>query len=166
MAEPLQEAAQQLVLAIFRLAVCDLSGLSYNHEAEESRPLRHRRHAPDALLFLSGDWARELGDLACIPMDAVVQEARRLAIGALANPPADNRYRGGRMPKRKSLRPKDQLAADREAIARPEHMPGADATRRALAGHIATRRSDTAFHGRLRKSIEHNQEILGRLATD
>ena len=70
------------------------------------------------------------------------------------------------MPKRRSLRPKDQLAADREAIARVGNASVAEEARRALAGHIAARRSDTAFQGRLRKSIERNQEIVRRLATD
>lgn len=65
-----------------------------------------------------------------------------------------------------TLRLTDPLAADLEAIGRVENVPVAEEVRRALTEHIASRRSDTAFQGRLRKSIERNQEILRRLATD
>ena len=70
------------------------------------------------------------------------------------------------MPKSMTLRLTDQQAADLEAIARVENVPVAEEVRRALAEHIAARRSDSAFQGRLRKSIARNQEILRRLASD
>ncbi len=73
------------------------------------------------------------------------------------------RYRGVTLPKRMTLRLTDQLAGDLEAIARAENVPVAEEARRALAEHIASRRSDAAFQGRLRKSMERHQEILRRL---
>ena len=80
--------------------------------------------------------------------------------------PVEARYHGVTMPKSMTLRLTDQQAADLEAIARVENVPVAEEVRRALAEHIAARRSDSAFQGRLRKSIERNQEILRRLASD
>lgn len=63
-----------------------------------------------------------------------------------------------------TLRLTDEQAAELEAIARVENVPIAEEVRRALAEHIAARRSDQEFQARLRASLERNREILERLA--
>jgi len=68
------------------------------------------------------------------------------------------------MPKSMTLRLTDEQAAELAAIARVENVPIAEEVRRALAEHIAKRRRDRAFQGRLKASIKRNQEILNRLA--
>jgi type III secretory pathway component EscU len=70
------------------------------------------------------------------------------------------------MPKNMTLRLSDEQAAELEAIAKVENVPVAEEVRRALALHIATRRKDRAFRARLKASIDRNQEILKRLASD
>ena len=70
------------------------------------------------------------------------------------------------MPKSMTLRLDDAQAAELDAIARIENVPVAEEVRRALAAHIAARRKDRAFQARLKASMERNQEILRRLATD
>lgn len=56
--------ALDLVLAVFRLAVCDYLGTSYGHD-DVDRPRRIRgRWRDDAETFLSGAWAAELADAA------------------------------------------------------------------------------------------------------
>ena len=71
-----------------------------------------------------------------------------------------------RMPKNMTLRLSDEQAAELEAIARVENVPIAEEVRRAIGEHIASRRKDRAFRARLRASIDRNQEILKRLASD
>ncbi len=68
------------------------------------------------------------------------------------------------MPKAMTLRLTDEQAAQLEAIARVENVPVAEEVRRALANHIAERRSDRAFQARLKASMKRNQEILKRLS--
>lgn len=86
-AGPIEEGCQLLVVAIFRLAVCDLIGVSYNHEATRSRRIRRRDDSQEALLFLRSHWARELGELACIPVDEVVANSLRLSRRSCAAAP-------------------------------------------------------------------------------
>jgi predicted transcriptional regulator len=70
------------------------------------------------------------------------------------------------MPKNMTLRLSDEQAAELEAIAKVENVPIAEEVRRALATHIAARRKDRTFRARLKASIDRNQEILKRLASD
>ena len=70
------------------------------------------------------------------------------------------------MPKNMTLRLSDEQAAELEAIAKVENVPIAEEVRRALATHIAARRKDRTFRARLKASMERNQEILKRLASD
>jgi hypothetical protein len=67
----LTSCAQDLVLAIFRLAVCDYVGVSYGHDG----PDRRRRVPPighdEAAGFLQSPWAEFLGDVAGISAPAV-----------------------------------------------------------------------------------------------
>ncbi len=70
------------------------------------------------------------------------------------------------MPKAMTLRLDDDQAAELEAIARIENVPIAEEVRLALARHIAARRKDRAFQARLKASMERNEEILKRLASD
>lgn len=65
-----------------------------------------------------------------------------------------------------TLRLTDEQAAELEAIARIENVPVAEEVRLAISDRIAARRKDKEFQARLRASIERNQEILRRLATD
>lgn len=77
----LAEAARDLVLAIFRLAVCDYLGLSYGHDGPD-RPRRCRsRGAVEAALFLTSAWAAHLGDLAGFRSDVVWREAKAMHDG-------------------------------------------------------------------------------------
>jgi hypothetical protein len=71
------EAARDLVLAIFRLAVADFLGVAYGHD-EPGRPRAVRpRHRADAELFLRGPWAACLGDWIGLQSSVVWAEARR-----------------------------------------------------------------------------------------
>ena len=70
------------------------------------------------------------------------------------------------MPKAMTLRLSDEQAAELEAVARIENVPVAEEVRRALAVYIAARRKDKAFQARLKASIERNEEILRRLASE
>jgi hypothetical protein len=72
----LTACAQDLVLAIFRLAVCDYLGMSYGHDGPN-----RRRHVPtagrdEAAGFLQGPWAEFLGDVAGVSAPAVWTIAR------------------------------------------------------------------------------------------
>ena len=71
------EAARDLVLAIFRLAVSDYLGLSYGHDGPDR--LRHcgpPSRAVEAGLFLTSSWAAHLAELAGFCSELVWREAR------------------------------------------------------------------------------------------
>jgi hypothetical protein len=71
------EAARDLVLAIFRLAVSDYLGLSYGHDGPDR--LRHcgpPSRAVEAGLFLTTSWAAHLAELAGFCSELVWREAR------------------------------------------------------------------------------------------
>ena len=71
------EAARDLVLAIFRLAVSDYLGLSYGHDGPDR--LRHcgpPSRAVEAGVFLTSSWAAHLAELAGFHSDLVWREAR------------------------------------------------------------------------------------------
>jgi Ribbon-helix-helix protein, copG family len=70
------------------------------------------------------------------------------------------------MAKNMTLRLTDEQAAELEAIARVENVPIAEEVRHALAEYIAAKRRDREFQARLRASLERNQEVLRRLATE
>ncbi|MGI0130266.1 MAG: hypothetical protein ACREEC_08985 [Thermoplasmata archaeon] len=72
------ECSRELVLAVFRLAVADYLGITYGHDGPvPHRPVRSH-WVDDARAFLSGSWARYLGDIVGLPSFLVWQEARRL----------------------------------------------------------------------------------------
>ena len=83
------EGARDLVLAIFRLAVCDYLGLSYGHDGpDRPRACRTRQDAAEAGLFLTGAWAAHLAEnagfraesslekLAAMPCEVIVALGR------------------------------------------------------------------------------------------
>lgn len=55
-------------------------------------------------------------------------------------------------------------AAELEAVAQVEGAPVAEEIRRAIAHHIAAKKSDKDFQNRLRASLQRNQAILKKLA--
>jgi hypothetical protein len=72
------EGARDLVLAIFRLAVCDYLGRSFGHN-EPARPRRVRRcFGPEATLFLTSAWAGHLAEMAGFRAELVWREARAM----------------------------------------------------------------------------------------
>lgn len=76
-----QECCVDLLLAVIRLAVCDLLGLRYGHDEPVSmQPLRRapsgRRESASA--FLDSPWADHLAELCGMSGDAVRAELRRL----------------------------------------------------------------------------------------
>ncbi len=87
------EAVRDLVLAIFRLAVCDHLGLSYGHDSPDRlRRCRRPSAAADAGLFLASAWAAHLADLAGFSSELVWREARsrmKVMSHAVANDLAD-----------------------------------------------------------------------------
>jgi hypothetical protein len=77
--EGLIEGSVDLVLAIFRLAVSDFLGESYDHDGGGGRRrLISRQHRAPAMAFLEGPWARYLADLIGLDGGAIWREARRL----------------------------------------------------------------------------------------
>ena len=71
------EGARDLVLAIFRLAVCDYLGLSYGHDGpDRSRACRTRQHVAEAGLFLVGTWGAHLAEMVGFRSELVWREAR------------------------------------------------------------------------------------------
>lgn len=63
-----------------------------------------------------------------------------------------------------TVRLPEEQAQEIEAVARVNGVPVAEEVRAAIAAHIAARRKDEAFRGRLRASIERNKTILEKLA--
>ena len=60
--------ALELLLAVFRLAVCDATGLAYGHDdPAPPRPVA-ALHQTDALTFLHSTWGKHLADLAGLPI--------------------------------------------------------------------------------------------------
>lgn len=71
------ECARDLVLAIFRLAVCDYLGLSYGHDGpDRPRSCQSRRDTAEVALFLSGARAAQLAEMAGFRSELVWREAR------------------------------------------------------------------------------------------
>jgi hypothetical protein len=76
-AEGRAEGARELILAVFRLAVADYRGISYDYDG----PVRRRRvsaaYRADAAIFLRGGWATYLADLIGLSSPAIWLAARR-----------------------------------------------------------------------------------------
>jgi hypothetical protein len=75
--DPRSLGARDLLLAVFRLAVCDLRGIAYGHD----EPLPAKRVRPsrtgEAATFLQSPWATALADR----VDLSIVEVRRRAFG-------------------------------------------------------------------------------------
>jgi len=65
------ECPQELVLAVFRLAVSDRLGIAYGHDSPTRQRPVPMRHGSDAERFLMSRWAEHLGEIAGIPTRAV-----------------------------------------------------------------------------------------------
>jgi predicted DNA-binding protein len=63
-----------------------------------------------------------------------------------------------------TLRLPHETAKDLEATAKVDGVTVSEAVREAIETHIESRRQDTDFRDRLRRSIEENKELLERLA--
>lgn len=72
--------AQDLILAVFRLAVADYLGIWYGHDGPGPDKRTNARFGHDAQRFLDSPRADFLGDLAGISANAVRYEARRLRL--------------------------------------------------------------------------------------
>lgn len=72
------QGALELITAIFRLAVADYLGQSYSHDEWVPSKRVTSRYRTDASSFLSGAWARYLGDLVGLEGSALWREAQRL----------------------------------------------------------------------------------------
>lgn len=85
------EGARDLVLAIFRLSVCDYLGLSYGHdEPDRPRPCRAQQDPAEVLLFLTGTWAADLAEMAGFPAHLVWSEARLIKKRMASGQPASS----------------------------------------------------------------------------
>ena len=83
------EGARDLVLAIFRLAVCDYLGLSYGHDSpDRPRACRTRQDVAEVGLFLTGTWAAHLAEIAGFRSELVWREARFTKKAMPSHPPA------------------------------------------------------------------------------
>lgn len=70
----------------------------------------------------------------------------------------------GTMTKNITVRLPDELAAEAEAVARAEGHSLNETVKEALAEAVERKRRDPAFKKRLRQIIEHDRELLERLA--
>jgi hypothetical protein len=68
------------------------------------------------------------------------------------------------MPKNFTVRLPDDVAADAEALARVEGKSLNETVKQALIEAVERRRNDKEFTSRLREIIEHDRELLERLA--
>lgn len=77
--------------------------------------------------------------------------------------PEGARY-GCAMPKKLTTRLDDEFAADTEALTRAGGNNLNETISNALQDAVARRREDPAFHRRVRRIIEEDQELVERLA--
>ena len=70
------KAARDLILAIFRLAVSDYTGVSYGHDGPGRSRLVKPRFRADAAAFLASTWAAWLADLIGLSSKEIWAEAR------------------------------------------------------------------------------------------
>jgi hypothetical protein len=87
------EGARDLVLAIFRLAVCDYLGLSYGHDGpDRTRACRTRQHLAEAGLFLTGALAAHLAEISGFRSELVWREARSTREAMTDAPPQSTNW--------------------------------------------------------------------------
>jgi hypothetical protein len=72
------EGTRDLILAVFRLAVADYLGLSYNHDGIGPTRRVKQRFRADADAFLRSEWAACLGDQIGVQAPSICAEAVRL----------------------------------------------------------------------------------------
>jgi hypothetical protein len=72
------EGTRDLILAVFRLAVADYLGLSYNHDGIGPTRRVKPRFRADADAFLRSQWANWLGDHIGVQGSAISAELERL----------------------------------------------------------------------------------------
>lgn len=65
-----------------------------------------------------------------------------------------------------TIRVDDTLGEQLDAVARVNDRATAEEVREALAAHIKAKMADPEFRGRLRASLQRNQEILDSLEAD
>jgi hypothetical protein len=78
--DPRAEGAQDLILAVFRLAVADYLGIAYSHDG--GGPMRRMRGSPflgEAAIFLASVWAACLADLVGLQASAIWREVKKRA---------------------------------------------------------------------------------------
>jgi hypothetical protein len=73
--------AQELVIAVFRLAVADYLGITYGHDCPNRKRRKQGGNEADAATFLASPWAVYLGDMVGIPAPVIWSEAIRLKRG-------------------------------------------------------------------------------------
>lgn len=78
--EGVRQGAQDLIVAVFRLAVTDYLGLCYGYDEPAPWKMARRTFHLDAETFLVSDWAEYLADLVGIQATDVWQAARRLML--------------------------------------------------------------------------------------
>ncbi|HCF99154.1 MAG TPA: hypothetical protein DEV93_01255 [Chloroflexi bacterium] len=81
--------AQDLILAVFRLAVADYLGTWYGHDEPAPAKRTNGRFRADAEKFLRGAWAAYLGDLVGLESAAVWRWTHRLMCTGGYFPPLD-----------------------------------------------------------------------------
>jgi metal-responsive CopG/Arc/MetJ family transcriptional regulator len=64
-----------------------------------------------------------------------------------------------------TVRLPEELAAELDVVARAEEVSVSETVRAAIYRHIATRRADERFQGRLREQLEKDREVIERLAS-
>jgi hypothetical protein len=77
-------AAQELLVAVFRLAVEDLEKQA---GSDPNDILGRRREAIEAALFITSEWATELADIGLIPLAEVRRRLRASTTAALLQAP-------------------------------------------------------------------------------
>lgn len=77
MVDPRSLGAQEMIVAVFRLAVCDIRGMAYGHDGPGRPRSVQSRHRRDASSFIASPWAAELADMAGIPIAEVRRRLRR-----------------------------------------------------------------------------------------
>ncbi len=70
--------AEQLIVALFRLAVADYRGLSYGYDEPGRRRRVNSRHRDEAAAFLQGAWAAYLADMINLRSDVIWADAHGL----------------------------------------------------------------------------------------
>jgi hypothetical protein len=78
--EGVSQGAQDLIVAVFRLAVTDYLGLCYGYDEPRPWKMAKRTFHLDAETFLVSDWAEYLGDLVGIQATDVWHAARRVML--------------------------------------------------------------------------------------